>query len=332
MKKIVLFCCLIFILSCQKKQPPLVSFYFWKTNFKLSSIEKKILINNNVKKIYLRYFDVNLINKKPFPIAPVQINESISAIEIVPVIFIKNEVFTQSDTNVEELSINILKLVNQINSRHKIRNKELQIDCDWTLDSREKYFNFIQKVKQKTKCKISVTIRLHQVKFSNATKIPEVDNGVLMLYNMGKISSDSKNSIYEKEIAANYITYLKKYPLTLNVALPIFSWSIHSRDNQVINLISKTNNSTFDNDTNFLNYDKNYFKVQQNTIKMGLYFKKGDIIKTESIAKEDLEDMIDQLSQNCAKQPLEIIYYDLDEFNLKQYNDEFFFKKCNSRF
>lgn len=333
MKRIFFLCCFIFFFSCERKSPPDVSFYFWKTNFKLTSAEKQTLENNNVKKIYLRYFDVALTNNKPFPVAPVLIHETLKNSTIVPVIFIKNEVFLSKETDVNALSQNVLNLIRQINTKHKIKINEIQLDCDWSLESQKSYFEFIEKIKKKARTTISATIRLHQVKYNAETKIPNVDKGVLMLYNMGKIAADEKNSIYDYEITGQYVTSLKKYPLKLNVALPIFSWAIQIRDDRVVNLISKVNSSNFTGDKNFKSYKTDFFKVQHNTLKMGLYFKENDIVKIENISKENLKSMMGQLSQNMKEQPKEIIYYDLDEINLKQYGDDSsFFKKCNSWF
>lgn len=333
MKRIVLLCCLIFLYSCEKKQAPDVSFYFWKTNLKLTPLEKKTLQENAVTKLYVRYFDVALINEKPFPVAPVSINENLENLKIVPVVFFKNEVFLDKEINTGELSQNILNLIQQINFKHKITIEEIQIDCDWSLKSQPKYFEFIEKIKKKSGYKISATIRLHQIKYSEQTKIPNVNNGVLMLYNMGKVAADDKNSIYDAQLTEQYISSLKNYPLPLKVALPIFSWAIQIRNNQVINLISKVNNSNFTDDRNFQNYNGNFFKVKENTLKMGLYFKKDDIIKIENISRENLKEMMVQLHQNLKTAPKEIIYYDLDEINLKQYNnDQSFFKECNSWF
>jgi hypothetical protein len=333
MKRILLLFCLFFLFSCERKASPEVSFYFWKTNFKLTALEKQTLEDNEVKKIYLRYFDVALTNKKPFPVAPVSIYEKLKNVKIIPVVFIKNEVFLSKETNVKELSQNVLGLIDQINQKNGITVDEIQIDCDWSIESQQPYFDFIENIKSKTRDKISATIRLHQVKYSNETKIPKVDKGVLMMYNMGKIAPDDKNSIYDDEIASQYVESLKKYPLELNVALPIFSWAIQIRNNKVINLISKVNNSNFTEDKNFKNIRKNFFKTQQNTLKMGLYFKKDDVIKIESVSEEDLKKMMHQLNQNLEKQPKEVIYYDLDEINIKQFDDDkSFFKKCNSWF
>jgi hypothetical protein len=332
MRIIVFLFCFVLMLSCSDKPSPEVSFYYWKTSFKLTSLEKATIKNNEVKKIYLRYFDVALLDNEPFPVSPVAVNENLKNIEIIPVVFFKNEVFLSKKINIEQLSQNVSKLISQINKKNKIEIKEVQLDCDWSLESQEKYFHFITNFKRISKLKISATIRLHQIKYFEKTKIPDVDKGVLMFYNMGKISAGETNSIYDKKIAESYIKSLQKYPLKLNVAFPIFSWAIHIRNNKVINLISKTNSSNFTSDKNFINYKDNFFKVQENQLKMGFFFQKGDIIKIESISKDNLSEMIEQVDNNIKTAPEEIIYYDLDEFNIKQYNDESFFKKCNSWF
>ena len=166
------------------------------------------IVNNDVKKIYLRYFDVALQNENALPVSPVSISENLKNIQIVPVVFIKNEVFLSSRINTIELSQNIFKLIAQINTKHKINCKEIQIDCDWSLESQEKYFKFIEDLKKLSSHKISATIRLHQVKYHNKTKIPNVNYGVLMLYNMGKIGYGDKNSIYDATTAEQYIKSL----------------------------------------------------------------------------------------------------------------------------
>jgi hypothetical protein len=73
--------------------------------------------------------------------------------------------------------------------------------------------------------------------------------------------------------------------------------------------------------------------VKENVIKMGYYFKKGDKIKVESVSSDDVRQMASDLSEHIGKSPTEIIFYDLDEFNLKNYKHENeFFKKISSTF
>jgi len=54
--------------------------------------------------------------------------------------------------------------------------------------------------------------------------VPPVDKGLLMFYNMGKISPDlnARNSIYNRADAEAYLESLPNYRLSLDVALPVF--------------------------------------------------------------------------------------------------------------
>ena len=320
------------LFSCKEDKVPLVSFYYWKTQFKLTKLEREALYSNEVKKLYIRYFDVKLVNNEAFPVAPIHFLQTIKNQEIIPVIFIKNEIFLSKELNLEALVTNILKLTNQIDKVNKIQNSEIQIDCDWSIESKDSYMRFLDILKSEYHKIISVTIRLHQIKYSNETKIPSVDYGVLMFYNMGKLGTDNSNSIYDTKIAEKYLPTLKNYPLKLKVALPIFSWIIHSRNNQIVNLMSKIDVESFKNNANFDFEDKTKIVVKNNVLFNGFFFKQGDKLKLEYVAKSDIKGMVDLLSSYMPNKPEEIIYYDLDENNIKKYNDEHFFKICNSNF
>ncbi len=143
--------------------------------------------------------------------------------QVVPVIYIKNEVML-GEMDLNDLASKTIKLIDQINHTHQLQCDEIQLDCDWTLTSKENYFRFVQLIKKISSKTLSATIRLHQVKYFQKTGVPEIDRGVLMYYNMGKISSDSSNSIYDDHIAERYTGSLQRYPLALDVALPVFSW------------------------------------------------------------------------------------------------------------
>jgi hypothetical protein len=178
--------------GCLNNPKPTVSFYYWKTVFKLSTLEKDILKENEVSKLYIRYFDVDMKENSLLPVLPIIFKDNVENFEIVPVVFIRNEVMLNDDVNLEDLGTKIRNLINQINKKNKINCKEIQIDCDWTMRSKDNYLKFITLFKKKYKGILSATIRLHQVKFSEKTSIPNVDKGVLMFYNMGKVSSDNK--------------------------------------------------------------------------------------------------------------------------------------------
>jgi hypothetical protein len=314
------------LISCSENNKPIISFYYWKTIFKLSEAEKEILLENNVRKIYIRYFDIDLHPKdtNPIPLTPIRFQEMMNGFDVVPVVYIKNKVMLKPNLDLEDLAKKTIGLINEINSKNKIFSKEIQIDCDWTLKSKDNYLKFIEVFKKLSKKKLSATIRLHQIKYFRKTKIPNVDSGVLMYYNMGTITADSSNSVYDKKVADRYLKSLKKYPLHLDFALPIYSWAVHIRNQKVVGLRSKLNFSELKNDTNYVQTSSVFFKVKHANYKNGIFYEENDKLKIEAISSEDLIEMAKDLSDNSPQKPNEIIFYDLDEFNIKNYEKNIF--------
>jgi hypothetical protein len=317
---------LFLLISCGKNDKPVIAFYYWKTLLKFSETEKEILKDNKVTKLYIRYFDIGLHpeTQEPMPISPIHFQENTSTFEVVPVVFIQNKVMLKANIDIDDLAQKTARLVEEINTKNKIVCREIQIDCDWTLKSKDHYLKFIEKFKKLSQKKLSATIRLHQVKYFKKTKIPNVDSGVLMFYNMGTIANDSLNSIYDKKIAEKYLKSLKKYPLQLDFALPIYSWAIHIRNKSVLGLRSKLNVSELIRDKNFEQINSIFFKVKHSNYKNGVFYEENDLLKIEAISAEDLMEMANELEENTAQAPREIIFYDLDEFNLKNYEKNIF--------
>jgi len=316
----------LLLISCGKNEKPIVAFYYWKTIFKLSETEKEVLKDNDVSKLYIRYFDIGLYpeTKEPIPISPVRFQENTNGFNVVPVVFIQNKVMSLPNLNIDDLAQKTIHLVEEINAKNKIACQEIQIDCDWTLKSKDNYLKFIEQFKKLSKKKLSATIRLHQVKYFKKTKIPNVDSGVLMYYNMGTIVPDAENSIYSQKIAVKYLKSLKKYPLHLDFALPIYSWAVHIRNQKVIGLRSKLNANELQKDINFEKIDAIFFKVKKSNYKNGVFYEENDLLKIEAISSEDLKEMAEELDDNVVQRPREIIFYDLDEFNIKNYEKNIF--------
>ncbi|PBJ11082.1 hypothetical protein BSF42_30620 [Flavobacterium sp. ACN6] len=318
--------CLFLLLSCSNSEKPVISFYYWKTIFKLSKTEKEVLTENNVQKLYIRYFDIGLHpeTKFPIPISPIRFEENPQKYTIVPIVFIQNKVMLQPKLDVNDLAQKTFNFIEQINTKNKISCDEIQIDCDWSLNSKDNYLEFIEVFKKLSKKKLSATIRLHQVKYFKKTKIPNVDSGVLMYYNMGSIAPDSLNSIYDQKAASKYLKSIKKYPLHLDLAFPIYSWGVHIRNNKVIGLRSKIDVKELMQDSNFEKTQSNFFTVKQSNYKNGVFYEENDLLKIEEIKKDDLKEMAEDLDENLPEKPNEIIFYDLDEFNLNNYEKNIF--------
>ncbi len=318
--------CMVFMACKHTTKPPsAISFYHWKSVFDLSNQEKECLQVNESKTLYLKYFDVVKEEGQVKPVSVIQFKQAPS-LSIIPVVFIKNNVFVDSDKRATDtLATHISQLLQQINLKHHISVNQIQFDCDWTEATQELYFYFLKQfAKANTKTTLSATIRLHQVKYKFKTGIPPVNNGVLMCYNMGKIASDTLNSIYDRELANKYLSHLKNYPLPLKIALPIFTWGIQSRHGKVINVLNKMSAHHFLNDSNFTKQTNAIFKVKNYCFKRGYYFSKDDIVKIESVSNEQLLNITEDIHTHFENKLNEVIFYDLDTINLNQYDKSIF--------
>ncbi|WP_430615170.1 hypothetical protein [Flavobacterium sp. JP2137] len=323
----------LLLMACSSDEKPAVSFYYWKTIYSLSAFEKQQLKENQVSKLYLRYFDIALKDRVAIPLMPIRFQEKVDDFTVVPVVYIKNEVMLDPEIQVAALAQRTLSMIDKINEVNRISVEEIQIDCDWTLKSREQFMAYIEALRRETTLKISATIRLHQIKYHRETGVPNVDRGVLMYYNMGRIDSDDLNSIYDAQTASKYIKSAAHYPLALDVALPIFGWGVHLRNHKVVGLIPKITDKQLQRDVKTQALGKHRFEVTEDIIAYGTYLRAGDQIKMEAVTKADLQEMVSELRKQLQVVPREIIYYDLDSINLKTYSDEKeFYKKINSGF
>jgi len=323
MKKIWLLMLLVVLLvACSAKTEKIsTAFYFWRTTFSLTQTEQQYLKDLDVKKLYIRYFDVALQNNEAIPVAPIVFNQKPTRYNVVPVVYIKNEVFLQNGV-ADSLAVKVYNYIQQINKSANVSVNEIQFDCDWSLKSKQNYFQFIEEFK-KLHPNLSATIRLHQIKYPEKTGIPSVNTGVLMYYNMGVINAGDDNSIYSQKTAKNYINSLQNYNLPLNIALPVFSWGVHVRSNQVTNLIGGLRVNDLKGDQ-FEKISENRFKVVKDIVFKGRYLAKDDEIKIEAVSTEQLKEMIHDIKKNSKHKPNEIIFYDLNENNLKAYEKEDF--------
>ena len=317
--------------SCNSSPHLEVSFYYWKSRFTLGKTEREVLEANNVQKLYVRYFDVDIHPSlgSATPVAIIK-GDSLPQCTIIPVVFIKNRVFDNaSSQQVDTLCHKVAQLVGKLNQSFGIKPSEMQFDCDWTVKTKDAYFEFLKKYRVITKQTLSATIRLHQVKYPTQTGVPPIDKGVLMYYNMGKISADSRCSIYDRDIAQRYNSTIGSYPLPLDIALPIFTWGIQIRQNMVVHLLNKMNEGHFTNDPHFKKMDDYRYRVVAPCFKGGYYFKQGDEVKIETIARGELREMVKDISQNLKVHPKNLIFYDLDSINIKQYEIKIYQKLAN---
>ncbi|MBL7711906.1 MAG: hypothetical protein JNL13_05565 [Chitinophagaceae bacterium] len=318
-------------------QKPAIAFYYWRTDFALKPGEQQLLARHASAPLYLRYFDLAYSGEagQALPVSPVAVRTP-SAQAIIPVVFIKNKVWEHTDSlGIDSLAEHTLQLCGKINQHIACSPEELQIDCDWSSGTAAKYFYFLRVLRRQLqerpaaysfspKVLLSATIRLHQVKYPGRQGVPPVDRGMLMYYNMGKIGPGAENAIYEEATGLQYIRALKKYPLPLDFALPVFAWGIHIREGRVVELLNKMDDRDFKQDERFRAIGTNRYLATGAFFKNGFYFKETDEVKVEAVAAADLKRMARILKKYYEHPVQRLVFYDLDSINISRYEKNIF--------
>lgn len=197
--------------------------YYWRTDLRLDSTERAFLEQYNINKVYCRYFDVVIDSARsqdPMPNATITFSDSLpEGIEMIPTVYITENCMHQRHKGLAEKLVERIRQMNETNDI--IGVKEIQIDCDYTINSLPTYYQFLKEVKEAWGQQLSTTIRLHQL----SMKAPPVDYGVLMLYNTGDPRKwTERNPILDIRDVSPYLKRLDRYPLPLAAAYPVFTW------------------------------------------------------------------------------------------------------------
>lgn len=322
--RLCVFAFLSLVLSCNSKPiatTPHLGFYHWQTNLAISPNEQLYLDSLPVQKLYIKFFDIDWdFNKKtPLPHASLLVNADLPAsIEIIPTLFITNRTFQQiQQAAIDDLVDNIQqKLTEQFQQFPNQQIKMIQIDCDWSQSTKDKYFYFLEQFKKvwSVEMALSTTIRLHQVKYFEKTGIPPAQRGLLMFYNMGEVKQyATNNSILDLAIANKYIHRLADYPLPLDLGLPLFQWGVLFRSSKMVQLINQLNITDLEDITRFQSIDAIRWQVIKSTYLNGLYLYEGDIIRVEKVAQKDLQSAIHLLRPFFQGKEFDLVFYHLAE-------------------
>lgn len=319
------------IISCKSKTHVVTpAFYFWKSNvYEFTPAERKYIDSLHVQKLYIKFFEV-----APDPVwgnAPISKTnlrlgkwDSLTS-EVIPVIFIKNEVFHHSSKQaLDSLAENIVFLINKTN-KEKIHypSGEIQIDCDWTASTKEKYFYFLSSLKKISRKIISVTLRLYPYKYPEKMGVPPADKATLMCYNLvNALDNENKNSILDINELKKYVDGNKKYPLHLDIALPAYSWMLVYQNKQFKGVISQQNESLVKQLTPI---NTLWYEVSRDTVIDEYYLRSGDRIKYENITPAVLKQAAEIIKSNIAlDDSVTISVFHLDEQKLSNYSYEIF--------
>ena len=200
--------------------------YYWRTEWRLDSLERSFLSRYDVRRVFCRYFDVvidDTDDSDPHPNATISFVDSVpSDLEIIPTVYITEACMHRRH---EGLAEKVVRRILQMNETHDVVGvKEIQMDCDYTVQSRQLYYDFLADVRRIAAdhgLRLSTTIRLHQL----SMPVPPVDYGVLMIYNTGDPRRfEERNPILDLRDVQPYLRYLDDYQLPLAAAYPVYEW------------------------------------------------------------------------------------------------------------
>ncbi|MDR0823854.1 MAG: hypothetical protein LBN74_02090 [Prevotella sp.] len=303
------------------------SFCYWNTFY---TLDTALWNQTTANHLYVRYFDVDwdAVTGEAKPIASITSNDSLPP-NITPTVFLTNKVFEKSNEKaLDSLSVRIKRRIDYITNdfgsntyygrekhydgsinfdsirevflgEYQNRYKDILIDCDWTAGTKDKFFYFINRLKKDCESKdITVTLRLWQYKQTKTAGIPPVDRCLLMCYNMQTANNyEVENSIASMSELKKYVSG-DKYPLKLDVALPIFSWAVLFRNEKFIGLLGNaTEKSYTDNFIEYQTLGNGRYRSLVDKVVGDFFIRKGDIIRVEGISKDELLKMAEYLKK-----------------------------------
>ncbi len=318
----------LFFDSCKPGRKVNTYFYYWKTVYRQNTTENAYLQYLKTSKLYVRMMDVDLDEGgvNPVPISPINFENKLpDTVAIVPVVFIVNNVLRNiSKTQLTDLAHKMVHFVDgKVSQSGKSNYAELQIDCDWTAETRDNYFYLLNQLKPLLQHKtLSATLRLHQVKNQRASGIPPVNRVMLMCYNMGNLRKyGNQNSIIEVSELKKYLgDNLDSYPIKMDVGLPLFSWAVAFRDKAYIGIAKRINFANLNARDKFQSQGNNMYVAKTDLPEYGL--KKDDIVRWESAPVKELSTVAGYLSHYLKQDTVNVIWFHLDEPVLKNYKYE----------
>ena len=329
---------LLLALGCGEAPPRQVApaFYHWQTKLQLKGPERSYLDSLQVHKLYVKFFDVDWdeATAQPLPLAALEADTNgLAGLELVPTIFLTNRsLLHMAPAEIDGLAARIFDKITRLMPAGCPPLREVQFDCDWTLQTRDRFFALIDSFRKTAlaaqknpapaaQLRISATIRLHQYKYFEKTGVPPVDRGMLMCYNMGDVENwETDNSILDLAATGQYLSpgRTSSYPLPLDIALPLFHWGVVYRDEKLVKLMHGLGEGELQGGP-FAKLGPRRYQVERNTYLQGFYLYEGDLIRLETADLAELRKAGPLLASAAARQGFTLAFYHLDTSTLRQY-------------
>ncbi|SKA86979.1 hypothetical protein SAMN02745130_02771 [Thiothrix eikelboomii] len=276
--------------------PPKISYYHWANSY---TDDPASLKTYAPAQLYLKLLDIGYRDQQ-LSINPTDLRTPPS-LPITPVVFLDNNA----------LKADVLETVYaQILSHIPPQTyQRLQMDCDWTEQTRDTYFAFLSRLKADYP-HLSVTLRLHQVKYATRTGVPPAERAALMYYNMSDIRDpETKNYILDPAVGQTYLQNFEKYPLPLDLALPLYQQTRVIRRGKLVHLA----NSAEPNAAKTERLDEHHYTVTQGHYWQEYYLYPEDELRVDTVDLKSLQQAAQQLK--TVMQPDELIFYTLQDAN-----------------
>jgi hypothetical protein len=318
----------VILAGCKHSRKVSTSFYYWKTVYKQNPVENEYAKHLHSNKMYVRMMDVDMDDSgtNPVPVSPITFQQHLpDSVQLIPVVYVINNVLkTTSKATLSDMARKILYFVDgKVKQAGKTSYRELQIDCDWTADTRDNYFYLLNVLKGQMIGKtLSVTLRLHQVKNQRGCGVPPVSKALLMCYNMGNLRKYGRqNSIIEVAELKKYLgDNLTRYPMKMDIGLPLFSWAVAFRDKQYFGIARQINFDKLNDNSKFAHTGGNLYRAKTDMPQYGLL--NGDEVRWEDGPINDLKAAAQYIAPWLKDDSVGLVYFHLDEKALKKYGYE----------
>ncbi|TXF90645.1 hypothetical protein FUA23_06000 [Neolewinella aurantiaca] len=284
----LLLCLLTLLCTCGRApefSPPKTTFYHWETSLAPDSTARSLLTEHNCDRLYAKAFDVSWANGQPEPTALIRMTDTVGLPQLVPVVFITNEVFLRQPAHkLEALAEDIVGLTEELFGTDF---PELQIDCDWTARTQVPYFDFLRAVYARLEHRsLTCTIRLHQYRDRDTQGVPPLNRATLMAYNVGNLNAwETENSIVDTNILKTYLSGTERYPINLDLAIAAYDWAAVYRRDELTYLINEPDMQELGDTSRFVAYvptgASQRWRVRQSTYLDGIYLYEGDLLRHE---------------------------------------------------
>lgn len=268
--------------------PPLIpTYYHWETVLAPTPQQRALLVGHD--RLYVKVFDVSWEAGAAVPAAEKMLVDTVGLPPLTPVIFITNEVLQR--TSATGISALARQLVEHTENILPTTFPELQLDCDWTAGTKERYFALIRAIKDlRPGRSVTCTIRLHQYRDRSAQGTPPADRGTLMAYNTGALGEwATENSIIDAAALHNYLGDQPAYPLPLDIAVAAYDWALVFRRGELIQLINEPDLIQLADTSLFVPLSLTRYQVKKGNYLNGTYLYPDDLLRYEIARPEAID-------------------------------------------